>query len=62
VLLLRAAREVTRGSGFAVPEDDRGLFVERIPRASALDVDGNHLTINTHPDALKAIQVFLGAA
>jgi pimeloyl-ACP methyl ester carboxylesterase len=60
VLLLRAAREVTPGSGFAVPEDDRGLFVEQVPTASALDVGGNHLTINTHPDALKALQVFLG--
>jgi pimeloyl-ACP methyl ester carboxylesterase len=58
-LLLRARQELRPGSGFIVPADDRDRFVREVPRATVVDIDANHLTINTHTAAAAAIDDFL---
>jgi pimeloyl-ACP methyl ester carboxylesterase len=58
-LLLRATREMRPGSGYVVPADDRDAFLRSVPTAEVVEVDANHLTINAHPDASRAIEGFL---
>jgi hypothetical protein len=58
-LLLRASRELRPGSGCVVPVDDCDLFRQRVPHAVIVEVDANHLTINTHPEAPNVIKRFL---
>ena len=59
-LLLRARRELRPGSGHVVPADDRDLFRQRVPHAVVVEVDANHLTINTHRETPTVITSFLG--
>jgi len=58
-LLVRATREMRPGSGFVVPTDDRDAFTRALPAAQVVEVDANHLTINAHPDAARAMGRFL---
>ena len=58
-LLLRATQELRPGSGFVVPADDRDRFVREVPGATVIEIDANHLTINTHTAAAAAIDDFL---
>ena len=60
-LLLRATRELRAGAGYVVPSEDRDRFLDRVRGASVVDVDANHLTINTHPATASAIRDFLTA-
>lgn len=61
-LLLRATRELRRGVGHVVPADDCASFLRDVPQGSVVEVDANHLTINTHPRAVDAIRNFLALA
>jgi hypothetical protein len=58
-LLLRATRELRPGAGYVVPADDRDLFVRMVAGSKVVEIDANHLTINTHPDAAEATRTFL---
>jgi hypothetical protein len=58
-LLLRATRELKVGSGFIVPVDDRDRFAREIAGVTVIEVDANHLTINTHPEVPPAVREFL---
>jgi pimeloyl-ACP methyl ester carboxylesterase len=58
-LLLRATRELQPGSGFVVPADDRDRFARDVPSATVVEIDANHLTINTHEAFAAAIRAFL---
>ena len=58
-LLLRATQEIRPGAGHVVPADDREPFLRDVPRGSIVEVDANHLTINTQPRAAIAIGEFL---
>jgi len=58
-LILRATRELRPGAGFVVPADDRDRFPSQVPDASIVEVDANHLMINTHAAAADAIRRFL---
>jgi pimeloyl-ACP methyl ester carboxylesterase len=58
-LLLRATRELAPGAGLVVPADDRDLFLREVNGSAVVEVDANHLTIDTHPRAAAAIAVFL---
>ena len=58
-LLLRATRELRPGSGYMVPADDRDAFLREVRKATLVEVDANHLTINTHTDTAAAIRDFL---
>jgi pimeloyl-ACP methyl ester carboxylesterase len=58
-LLVRAARELPPGAGYVVPVDDREAFRRAVPHAEVVEVDGNHLTVNTHPDLVTAVRGFL---
>jgi hypothetical protein len=57
-LLLRATRELRPGAGYVVPADDRDLFLRQVRHGTVVEVDANHLTINTHPEAATAIDNF----
>jgi pimeloyl-ACP methyl ester carboxylesterase len=59
VLLLRASQELAAGSGFAVPADDVTSFLAQVERSSAVEIEANHLTINTHPDMVGSVRSFL---
>jgi pimeloyl-ACP methyl ester carboxylesterase len=61
-LLLRATRELSTGAGFVVPAGDRDRFRRDVPHAEVVEIDANHLTINTHPDTVEAVRRFLGAS
>lgn len=61
-LLLRATRELLPGVGYVVPADDRDRFVRDVHRGAVVEVEANHLTINTHPDAATAISKFFADA
>lgn len=58
-LLARATRELAPGSGHVVPVDDRDRFRREVPSAEVVEIDANHLTINTHLDLATAIRSFL---
>jgi pimeloyl-ACP methyl ester carboxylesterase len=58
-LLVRATRELRPGAGYVVPEDDRDRFAREVPHAAIVEVDANHLTINTHPATGEAVARFL---
>jgi pimeloyl-ACP methyl ester carboxylesterase len=58
-LLVRATRELLPGAGLVVPADDRERFLREVPHAVVVDVDANHLTINTHADTAAAVRNFL---
>ena len=57
-LLLRATQELRAGAGSVVPPDDRDRFLREVARSAVVEVDANHLTINTHPQAAIAIGTF----
>jgi pimeloyl-ACP methyl ester carboxylesterase len=59
-LLARAAREMRPGAGFVVPVDDLDRFTQTVPWAEVIQVDANHLTINTHPSLAATARAFLG--
>ncbi len=59
VLLLRAARELTPGSGFVVGEADRDRFAREVPGAQVVEVDANHYGINTAEESASAVATFL---
>ncbi len=58
-LLVRATRELAPGSGLVVPADDRDLFEREVSRGDVVEIDANHLTINTDPRSVSAIADFL---
>lgn len=58
-LLLRATRELRPGAGYVVPADDRDRFAREVARSTVVEIDANHLTITTHPDAAAALRRFL---
>ena len=58
-LLLRATREFRPGIGHFVPADDRASFLRDVPNGTVVDVDANHLTINTQALTVEAIRDFL---
>src|SRR5438477_2195500 len=58
ILLLRATRKFRPGVGYVVPEDDRASFLRDVPTGSIVEIDANHLTINTHPRTADAIRDF----
>ena len=58
-LLVRATRELAPGADHVVPADDRGLFRHKVNGSVVVEIDANHLTINTHPDTAAAIGRFL---
>jgi pimeloyl-ACP methyl ester carboxylesterase len=58
-LLVRANREIVPGAGHVVPVDERGNFCRAVPHAELVEIDGNHLTVNTHPDLVAAVRPFL---
>jgi uncharacterized protein YcbX len=57
-LLLRATQELVPGAGYLVPADDRDLFLRTVGRSAVVEVDANHLTINTHRQTSSAIRDF----
>jgi pimeloyl-ACP methyl ester carboxylesterase len=59
-LLLRATRELRPGAGHVVPVADRDRFRGSVRQSTVVEVDANHLTINTHPHTATAIARFLG--
>jgi pimeloyl-ACP methyl ester carboxylesterase len=61
-LLVRATRELAPGAGHIVPADERDRFRRMVPHATVIEVDANHLTVNTHPDLPGAVRSFLLAA
>jgi pimeloyl-ACP methyl ester carboxylesterase len=58
-LLLRATRELLPGSGYVVPVADRNRFRQEVQSGVIVEIDANHLTINTHPDTATATDGFL---
>jgi pimeloyl-ACP methyl ester carboxylesterase len=58
-LLLRATKELRTGSGYVVPATECDLFRQRVSHAVVVEVDANHLTINTHQETLNAVERFL---
>lgn len=58
-LLVRATRELRAGAGHVVPSEDCDRFLREVPKATVVEVDGNHLTVNTHPATGEAIHSFL---
>jgi pimeloyl-ACP methyl ester carboxylesterase len=58
-LLVRATRELRPGAGFVVPTADRDRFRREVAGSAVVEVDANHLTVNTHPDTPAAIATFL---
>ncbi len=58
-LLIRATREIRIGAGFVVPGADRDRFAREVPHASVVEVDGNHLIVNTHALTAEAIRSFV---
>ncbi len=58
-LLVRATRELRPGAGYVVPAADRDRFGHEVRGAVIVEVDANHLTINTHAHAATAITSFL---
>jgi len=58
-LLVRATCELRAGAGYVVPSADRDRFLHEAPQATVVEVDGNHLTVNTHPATAEAIYSFL---
>jgi pimeloyl-ACP methyl ester carboxylesterase len=61
-LLLRATREMRAGAGFVIPAGDVPAFRRAVPRATVVEVDADHSTINSHPDTVEAMVAFLAAA
>ena len=59
-LLARATREIRPGAGYVVPVDDLDRFTQTVAYAEVIQVDANHLTINTHPSYARAARRFLG--
>jgi pimeloyl-ACP methyl ester carboxylesterase len=57
-LLLRATRELRPGAGHVVPAADRDRFLREVRGSAVVEVDANHLTINTHPESATAIRRF----
>jgi pimeloyl-ACP methyl ester carboxylesterase len=58
-LLVRATREIRAGAGHVVPVDDLDRFTRAVAHAEVVEVDGNHLTVNTHPDLATEARSFL---
>lgn len=58
-LLLRATQGFRPGIGHVVPADDCASFLRDVPNGRVVEVDANHLTINTHPQSAAAIREFL---
>jgi pimeloyl-ACP methyl ester carboxylesterase len=58
-LLVRATREMRPGAGHVVPAPDRDRFAREVAHGTVVEVDANHLTVNTHPDTPAAIGTFL---
>jgi len=58
-LLLRATRALREGAGYVVPVGDRDRFAREVARSTVVEVDANHVTINTHPAAAEAVRDFL---
>jgi pimeloyl-ACP methyl ester carboxylesterase len=61
-LLLRATQELSPGAGHVVPADDRDRFLREVRDSTVVEIDANHLTINTHPNTVAAINTFLGTS
>jgi pimeloyl-ACP methyl ester carboxylesterase len=61
VLLVRAARPITRIAGFVVPAHERDAIRARVPGLRVVEVPANHLGVLTHPDTVAAIHDFLAA-
>ena len=61
-LLVRATLVSSPRAGHAVPPDERDRFSRAVPHAEVVEIDANHLTVNTHPDLPAAVDVFLRSA
>jgi hypothetical protein len=61
-LLVRANREIAPAAGHVVPIDERASFCRAVPHARLVELDGTHLTVNTHPDLVAAVRSFLRQA
>ena len=61
-LLVRAGRELAPGAGHVVPAGERDRFLGAVPHAEVVEIDGNHLTVNVHPDLAPAVRPFLRRA
>jgi pimeloyl-ACP methyl ester carboxylesterase len=61
-LLVRANQELRPGCGYVVPANDRDAFLRAVPSAAVVEIDANHLSVNTHPDTVTAIRRFLSTA
>jgi pimeloyl-ACP methyl ester carboxylesterase len=61
-LLLRATWELLPGAGYVVPAGDVKLFTRTVVGSRAVEIDANHLTINTHADSIVALLEFLTTA
>jgi len=59
-LLVRAARPLLPDAGFIVGASLRDAFLAAVPSAQAAEIDANHYGVMAHPDALRAIDRFLG--
>ena len=57
-----ATQELLPDAGYVVPADDRDRFLREVSRSAVVEVDANHLTINTNPQAATAIGNFLAEA
>jgi len=58
-LLVRAARPLP-GGGFIVGARLRDDFLAAVPSAEVAEVDANHYGVMADPEALRAIDEFLG--
>jgi pimeloyl-ACP methyl ester carboxylesterase len=58
-LLVRAGRELVPGAGYVVPIRERDRFRRAVPHAQVVEVDANHLTVNTHRHLVAAVRPFL---
>jgi pimeloyl-ACP methyl ester carboxylesterase len=58
-LLVRAGQEFRPGAGHIVSAVDRDRFLREAPAGSVVEIDANHMTVNTHHDTANAINTFL---
>jgi len=61
-MLVRATREIRPGAGHVVPLDDLNHFTRAVAHAEIVEIDANHLTVNTHPELASAAGSFLRRA
>ena len=60
-LLVRATRELAPGSGLVVPAHDRDRFERSVRHSAVVDIDANHVTVDTDPRTAAVIAAFFAA-